>query len=508
MKRRAFLRSLGAAVGTGFGASVLGAGWLGGRARAQGAPAWGAWPDFAKAAELPAELRPDNVLEVFCMGGLSPWESLYCVDDPAYGQHADPAKREQWFTFLEGPDNVPDWYATCVGGGDPLVQPWHEDLLGTTVNMGPFAAPLRGRADILARMRLHVVAHDLVPHDVARAMAFTGTRLGNPRMFGVGTAVQRHYASLGPLDLPAAYVIADSFGGFASSIGQHPSAARPPVLRVAAGAGFGERFLSLQAKDARTALLDHYSSHFRTRLTSSGSGAVARTPVLDDYLFALSMRSEVPFFADLLGSESVTPAPIAVCDLGSETDYSGAQYRLAAELLNLPGNPTRHVTLIERAYDPLGANPDAFDTHWDHVKLSARKYPYFWQNLINTINAPGETDPNKLDLDRTLIVINTEFGRSPGRQDVTGRNHWPYGYVTAMFGGPVGGAQKGIVGAIDSKGIAVEPLRPAETRAATLAALGVYPFSSDAFSASDVSGSASELDAALKLKEIVLGVSS
>ena len=42
----------------------------------------------------------------------------------------------------------------------------------------------------------------------------------------------------------------------------------------------------------------------------------------------------------------------------------------------------------------------------------------------------GEANPSKIDLDKTMIVLNQEFGRTPGAQDGRfGRNHWPYGYA-------------------------------------------------------------------------------
>lgn len=474
-------------------------------ARAEGGAAWGAWPDFAKAAEIPEELRPRNILEVFVQGGISPWETLYTVEDPAYGQAAG----LMWHTFLDGPDSVPYWHGTCVGSDAPLVQPWHVDDLGALVGLGPFAHPLRTRADIVDRMRLHVLSHELVPHDVARALAFTGTRLGSPRMHGMGAAVQRHAAAVAPLELPAAYVIAEGYDGFATSVGRHPVASRPPVLRVTGSDHFGDTILAYAVPGARRDLLSYYAHRFEYRLRSSGSGLVSRAPAFDDYRFALSMRDEVDFFADILAGGAFAVGEVERCGLTGLPDLARSQLRLAAHLLNLPDETTRHVTVIERAYDRIGvSNPDAFDTHTDHVRLSARKFPYTWSRLIEAINEPGEDDPTKIDLERTLVVINTEFGRSPGVQGTDGRNHWPYAYVTAMFGGPVGLVSKGIVGAIDHTAAAVEPLHPATTRAASLAALGIFPFAAEAFSASDVLGAASELDAALVLKDRVLGMAS
>lgn len=82
----------------------------------------------------------------------------------------------------------------------------------------------------------------------------------------------------------------------------------------------------------------------------------------------------------------------------------------------------------------------------------------------------------------------------------------PQGYVTLMFGGPIGPAQKGIVGAIDENGVATEFLLPSETRAAARMALGIWPFEPEAFAVSDLLDVATDAQAVKRLREVVLGV--
>jgi hypothetical protein len=105
-----------------------------------------------------------------------------------------------------------------------------------------------------------------------------------------------------------------------------------------------------------------------------------------------------------------------------------------------------------------------------------------------------------------MVVINTEFGRAPGTQAVTGRNHWPYGYTTALIGGPIGTKQAGLVGAIDAKGLAVGGITQTHERAAVLAAMGIWPFSPELFAVGGFPAG-SEAGAAKWLKQTVLGVS-
>ena len=84
-----------------------------------------------------------------------------------------------------------------------------------------------------------------------------------------------------------------------------------------------------------------------------------------------------------------------------------------------------------------------YDTHTDNAHDTARNFDNVLRSLAQVINEPGESDPKKLDLDDTLIILNTEFGRTPVRQDGgSGRNHHPYGYVTAFIGGPIRPAER------------------------------------------------------------------
>jgi hypothetical protein len=74
------------------------------------------------------------------------------------------------------------------------------------------------------------------------------------------------------------------------------------------------------------------------------------------------------------------------------------------------------------------------------------------------------------------------------------------------LGGPIREGQAGIHGAIGPDGNATEYSLPAENRIAALLALGIWPFSPDAFAVSDVRGAAGEEDAARLVTERALGV--
>jgi uncharacterized protein (DUF1501 family) len=78
-------------------------------------------------------------------------------------------------------------------------------------------------------------------------------------------------------------------------------------------------------------------------------------------------------------------------------------------------------------------------------------------------------------LDETLVVIGTEFGRTPGAQGSDGRDHHPYGFSIALAGGGIRG---GIThGATDELGFhAVENRHYVTDLHATLLwQLGIHP---------------------------------
>jgi hypothetical protein len=122
------------------------------------------------------------------------------------------------------------------------------------------------------------------------------------------------------------------------------------------------------------------------------------------------------------------------------------------------------------------------------------------------VNAPGEGDPFKVDLDKTMIVLTTEFGRSPHKQGNLGRNHWPYGYPIVTMGGPLRAASRGVFGACGPDARAKVASTPLENRIAALLALGIWPFAPESYSVSDVPGAASEAEAAALVKKRQLGI--
>jgi Protein of unknown function (DUF1501) len=78
-------------------------------------------------------------------------------------------------------------------------------------------------------------------------------------------------------------------------------------------------------------------------------------------------------------------------------------------------------------------------------------------------------------LDSTLVVVATEFGRTPRINDMAGRDHWPAAFSVVMAGG---GLKQGLtIGATDKQAAAVidRPISPADFASTILSVLGIDP---------------------------------
>ncbi len=76
-------------------------------------------------------------------------------------------------------------------------------------------------------------------------------------------------------------------------------------------------------------------------------------------------------------------------------------------------------------------------------------------------------------LDETLVLVTTEFGRTPRLNGDGGRDHWPRVFSVVLAGG---GCKRGFVfGSSDANGAepATEPVRPADLAATVFSALGI-----------------------------------
>jgi Protein of unknown function (DUF1501) len=503
MRRRSFLGLVGGAAGA---AALL-------RSRRAEA-AFGTFPTGTEQALLPVGMRAKNVLEIFLYGGLSPWETLYCV--PTYGTPTDPMyPNQQSYTFKSASDAM---IATC-GNTAVTAQSLGTDALGAAVQLGPFAAKLSARLDVVQRLRVVVQKHNLEPHEAAVPQALTGRPVGQPTAAGLGAHVQRAKIDADTdantmRSAPYSYMFAT--GGISSdnvaaaaAAGAHPGYARPLLIKTDNAAGFTSLLSrpTVANRGQQDALVKAYVDQYQQRLTWPNQGRV-RSPRTDDLAVAFQTTTNVDAIATLLKTDSGGDlfANIAgsACAVSSGKDIPFIGLNAAVHLLTHPDTPAAYVCVSDTGIEEASGG-GGYDTHTANAHDTAMNFDNMLQALLAKINGPSEGDAKKLNLDDTMIILNTEFGRTPVPQGGDGRNHHPYGYATAFIGGPITGTS--IAGAIGPDGTAsgMYYATPAQNRMAALLALGIWPFAQEAFAVSDVPGATAELAAALSTIKFVLG---
>jgi hypothetical protein len=463
------------------------------------------------APSLPQPRRAKRVLEVFLYGGVSAWETLYLCED--FGRPTDPDyPNEQFYAYS-------DIASTATGCGANLGgangQFFAQDAAGKDIKLGPFAWRLWGRSDITSRMRIVVQKHRLEPHEAAVPQALTGRPVGQPAAAGLGTHVQRYFLDRADDTRKAPFSYVFATGGLsgdnvsaAASAGVHPGAARPLLVKV----DNAERLVELldrptvgANRGSYDALMDSYIAQYERRLTWPEGTAPVRSARTSDLSSAHRTVTNVDAIKGVMDPSLFNARAGTACGQNASFDIPTVSLHAARQLLTHPTEPASYVCVSDTGLrEAVGGG--GYDTHEFNSDDTAMNFDNMLQALFQIVNGPGETDPTKISLDDTLIILNTEFGRTSYRQGNSGRNHWPYGYVTAFIGGPITSAEQGIYGNIRNSADAGTAISPAENRAAALLSLGIWPFSPEAFAVSDIDGATSEEDAANKAIEHCLGI--
>lgn len=519
---------------------LLAAGGLISTKRAR-ADVFGVFPKAQEQLILPANMRVENVLEIYLYGGLSPWETLYYVDQ--YGKNSDTF----WWQYQNlAPEALDSNQAAITGcslsDADITPQFFAKDELGNDVFLGPFAYAFKDRPDFVERMRLMVQRHNLLPHEAAVPMALTGKAVGQPSMAGLGAHIQRFLveeqtrASANANNqrrTPWSYVLAsgaaipsDNTAAFVAT-GTHPGFARPLRINVDDVARLSlllERQGVKKNSDDHDALVKLYVDQYRNRLqygrqanagTNTGANQgnlqnaslndVVRAPRFRDLEEAVRSVRNTDAVRGVLNPNLFEPVLSDLCASGEQNNLPLQSLRIAADLLTRDEEPAKYVCVVDSGLITASGG-GGYDTHSDQCMTTLRNFTNLLRSLSEVVNRPGENDPKKLNLEKTLVILNTEFGRTPAMQaGVGGRNHHCNGYVTAFLGGPVVG--RTIVGAIDENAEATSFSTPAENRMAALLAMGIFPFSGDSFFLSDIPAVSTEPDAIVRITKNFLGVS-
>jgi hypothetical protein len=130
------------------------------------------------------------------------------------------------------------------------------------------------------------------------------------------------------------------------------------------------------------------------------------------------------------------------------------------------------VRLVEAGVRFVTINYGGWDTHADNFRrLRDRNLPELDQGLSALLEALHQRGL----LEKTVVFVTGEFGRTPKVNPRAGRDHWPRAMSVLMAGGGVQGG--GCIGATDPKGMAPteDPLKPDDLAASFYYCLGIDP---------------------------------
>jgi len=127
--------------------------------------------------------------------------------------------------------------------------------------------------------------------------------------------------------------------------------------------------------------------------------------------------------------------------------------------------------LIETGVRAVEVTLGGFDTHADNFGGTAEQMATLDPALAALLDDLVDRDL----LESTIVLLMTEFGRTPKINALDGRDHWPQGFSCLVGGG--GLASGRVLGATDPAGKRppTDPIRVPDLYATIFAALGVDP---------------------------------
>jgi uncharacterized protein (DUF1501 family) len=138
--------------------------------------------------------------------------------------------------------------------------------------------------------------------------------------------------------------------------------------------------------------------------------------------------------------------------------------------------------LVERGVPFVTVNNTGWDNHLD-LATYANRHPgdprsashALIPGLDKALSALIGDLSDRGMLDETLVLVMTDFGRTPKINSTGGRDHWPNCFSVAMAGGGVKGGQ--VIGASDALGEFVQdrPIHPGDLSSTIYTLLGIDP---------------------------------
>lgn len=441
-----------------------------------------------------------KILEIFFAGGLSHRETWW-VERP---DERPVVRRLDALNPVTNPILRPvgapaDWTAWLPTMGAYTAAAHQVGTAGSrAIHLGPAGSPLVAGSSLLPRLRVVATGHDRAVHEIGQAYMLQGqpSSTARGRASGAGAAIARHSGLPSFVFYNSGMADSRSSAFAAAEFGEHGAENEPRLIPydnpdiVALLGG---------ARDpARDALSELYDADYVSGLTfrnpaAPAFGLRARSMALDRYLASIGAAFNGPALAAALGQLSATT--------GNTLWDNGTRRAIKASVELLAAGLSRYCCVTDAAV--VGDDFGGFSNYDSHNVVSFDDHAaYTTGNVLNVLRTlREEIDAGRLDLSDTLVVFNSEFGRS--FWEATGSHHCWRGFAVALLGGPIPPGAGGVVGDLPftpgddgesretenpcdaTGGLYDGPVTGTDLRAAVLQAAGIHPLQVGVFEQSE-----------------------
>ena len=242
----------------------------------------------------------------------------------------------------------------------------------------------------------------------------------------------------------------------------------PIVMRTPSGEAFGGVSRSLGSEVLNLGDVDGASTARRSGLLATLEKPVGQPSDFENFSHFRSLAQDILF-------GSAVKAAYNLDDEDPKTretygNHLGGQSMLLARRLTEAGVPIVQVCCA--AGDLNGGSGDMWDTHGDNFnRLKNRLLPVFDRGVCALLADLADRGT----LGETLVVMLTDFGRTPRINGAAGRDHYPNVYSVALAGGGIQGGQ--VYGTSDGNGAfpKTQPCGPPDIHATIFQLLGISP---------------------------------
>ncbi len=242
----------------------------------------------------------------------------------------------------------------------------------------------------------------------------------------------------------------------------------PVVIRTPSGEAFGGVSRSLGSQVLNLGELDSQQIASRKQLLSRLEREISAAQDFDNFDHYRAMAYGILLSSAVRDAYDLDKEDTKIRE--SYGNHLGGQSMLLARRLTEAGVPIVQVCCA--AGDLNGGKGDMWDTHGDNFnRLKNRLLPVFDQGFSALLNDLADRGT----LDETLVLMLTDFGRTPKINKGAGRDHYPSVYSVVLAGGGIRGGQ--VYGSSDANGghPKTGACGPADVHATIFAALGISP---------------------------------